>query len=318
MIKGLALYLSLESVSDDFNLYVMSLDRDCYDKLNSLKLPHMTVELFEDIESPELLAIKPTRSKAEYCWTCGPTIILHFLLHYNLKSITYLDSDLLFLSNPQIIFDEVGNASVVVTEQGLSKKDAILYGKYCVQYLTFKNDETGLAALNWWKNVCIDWCYQRFENNLYGDQKYLDEFPKRWKNVYVIQNLGVGIAPWNMHRYTYQDNFFTYKDKEYPFIFFHMHGVKIKYRDNNLHIQLSDQSLSNATINLFFQPYAELIKEVLVRYYGYKVEKIFIHDLSITKKIEYKIRSIVRNNSLVRWIWFSLLKKTYQGHGTKI
>lgn len=55
MVKGLALYRSLERVSDDFHLYVMAFDKDCYDRLNSLKLPHMTIELIDDIETPELL-----------------------------------------------------------------------------------------------------------------------------------------------------------------------------------------------------------------------------------------------------------------------
>ncbi len=318
MIKGLALYRSLEMVTGDFHLYVMALDKECHDKLRSLNLPHMTVLLFEDIETPELRKLKSSRSKAEYCWTCGPSIIMYFLTHYNLESITYLDSDLMFLSDPRVIFEEAGNASVVITEQGLGEKEEKLYGKYCVQYLTFKNDEDGKGALTWWKNACIEWCYQKFENNRYGDQKYLDEFPKRWNNVYVIKNLGVGIAPWNMHRYNYENEYLIYRNKKYPYVFFHMHGIKIEFNDDNLHLRISDQSLSKMTINKFFQPYVNILKEVLTQYYGYAVAETFIHDLSFTKKIEYKIRGMVRNNPIIRWVWFSILKKTYNGHGTKI
>ena len=318
MIKGLALYRSLERVTDDFHLYVMALDKECYDKLLAFRLEHMTVEYFGNIETPELLAVKPTRSKAEYCWTCGPTIIEYFLHHYGLKSITYLDSDLMFMSNPQIITDESKDASVVLTEQGLGEKEAKLYGKYCVQYLTFRNDENGRGALKWWKVACIDWCFQRFEDNKYGDQKYLDEFPKRWENVYVIKNLGVGIAPWNMHRYKYLDDSLIYKNIKYPYVFFHMHGIKIEYKNNDIHLSISDQSLSKETVEKFFYPYTDIIKDVLTRYYGYPVNNTYVHDLPIGKKIEYKIRGTVRNNKFIRWVWFSLLKRTYQGHGTKI
>lgn len=318
MVKGLALYRSLERVSDDFHLYVMAFDKDCYDRLNSLKLPHMTIELIDDIETPELLAVKPTRSIGEYCWTCGPTVIKHFLDRYNLDDITYLDSDLMFLSNPKIVAEEVGSASVAITEQGIGEKEAKLYGKFCVQYLTFKNDTNGNAALSWWKDSCIKWCFQRIEENKFGDQKYLDEFPKRWENVYVIQNLGVGIAPWNMHRYAYKDNSFIYNGKEYLFVFFHMHGVKLDYRNKDIHITMTHQSLSKDTTEKFFQPYAELLKDVLVNYLGYEVDNVFVHDMSTSKKIEYKIRGVLRKNAVIRWIWFSLFKIKYKGHGTKI
>lgn len=318
MIKGLALYRSLERTSDDFHLFVMALDRDCYDKLRKLALANMTVTLFEDIESSELLAVKPTRSKAEYCWTCGPTIILYFLQNYNLESITYVDSDLMFLSDPKLIADEVNTASVCMTEQGVGEKEASLYGKYCVQYLTFRNDKIGIDALKWWRDACIEWCFQKFEHNRYGDQKYLDEFPKRWDNIYVIKNLGAGIAPWNMHRYDYKEDYFIFNNYKYPYVFFHMHGVKIDYTNNDIHLRISDQSLSKKTIEKFFQPYVVIMKEVLINYFNYKVDRTYIHDLSIRKKIEYKIRRKVRNNPIVRWIWFSLLKRTYKGHGTKI
>lgn len=318
MVKGLALYKSIERVSDNFHLYVMAFDKECYDKLKALDLNHMTVEFISEIENPELLAVKSTRSRGEYCWTCGPAVIQYFLNKHNLENITYLDSDLMFLSNPKIIANEVGDASIAITEQGIGKKEEKLYGKYCVQYLTFRNDKNGSEALEWWKNACIDWCFQRLESNRFGDQKYLDEFPKRWNNVYVIKNLGVGIAPWNMHRYEYKDNSFTYNGQDYPFVFFHMHGVKVDYIDNNLHISSTHQALSKATIEKFYQPYANLLKDVLINYYGFSVTQIFIHDMTPLKKLEYRIRGVVRNNALVRWLWFSLLRKKYLGHGTKL
>lgn len=318
LLKGLGLYKSLERVSSDFHLYVTAFDTECYNRLKELKLEHMSVELLSDVETPELLAVKPSRSRGEYCWTCGPSVIYHFLTKYHLDSITYLDSDLMFLADPQIVFDEVKGASVAITEQGIDEKSARLYGRYCVQYITFRNDEDGLGALTWWKDSCIEWCFQKFESNRYADQKYLDEFPRRWKNVYVIKNLGVGIAPWNMHRYEYKDSSFTYNGKEYPFVFFHMHGLKIELVDSVLHIKSQHSELNNILIEKFFMPYAHLLKDVCVNYLGYKVNDVAVHDMPFLKKIDYRIRRHVRNNVFVRWVWFSLLHKKSQGHGSKI
>lgn len=318
LLKGLGLYTSLSRVSKDFHLYVMAFDKECYDRLKDLNLENMTVELLADIETPELLAVKPSRSRGEYCWTCGPSVIYHFLTKYKLDKITYLDSDLMFLSDPKMIFDEVGEASIAITEQGLNEKASRTYGKYCVQYLTFRNDYDGLGALTWWRDVCIDWCYQRMEENRYGDQKYLDQFPIRWKNVHVIENLGVGIAPWNMHRYNYNNHSLFYKGKEYPFVFFHFHGTKADVIDNVLHVRSLHGELNKKLIELFFQPYAELLKDILNKYMGYQIENVIVHDMSFLKKIDYRIRAHVRNNPFVRWIWFSFLHKKDKGHGSKI
>lgn len=317
MLKGLGLYESLCRVTTDFHLFVMAFDKECYERLKSLSLEHMTVELLSDIETPELLAVKPSRSRGEYCWTCGPSSIYHFLTKYNLESITYLDSDLMFMSDPKIVFDEVGDASVAITEQGISEKSAATYGKYCVQYMTFRNDEDGLGALAWWRDSCIEWCFQKLEATRYADQKYLDEFPKRWKNVHVIENLGVGIAPWNMHRYDYKEQSFTYQGKEHPFVFFHFHGVKTEIIEKTIHISSLHHELNKALIEKFYQPYADLLKEVLNKYLGYNLDNAIVHDMPFMKKINYRIRSHVRGNSLVRWIWFSLLNKKDQGHGSK-
>lgn len=318
LLKGLGLYLSLERVSKDFHLYVMAFDRDCYDKLMSYGFKYMTVELFSDFEPPELLAVKPTRNKAEYCWTCGPSIIHYFLIKYKLDSITYLDSDLFFLSNPRVIQDEAGNNSVVITEQGLDDKAAKNYGKYCVQYLTFRNDSDGLGALTWWKDSCIEWCFQIMEPTRYADQKYLDEFPKRWKNVYVLKNMGAGIAPWNMHRYKYTEKTLFYNGNEWPQVFFHMHGVVVTVKNKVLTAHSDHYALNKDVTRLFFEPYAALMAEVFKEYLGQDVQSYRVKDMNPLKKVEYLIRAWVKQNQFLTNFYFKYFKKREVGHGTLV
>lgn len=318
LYKGIALYLSLKKVSSNFHIYVMAFDKECYDKLMSLHFDSMTVEYVADFETPELLEVKPTRSKGEYCWTCGPSVIYHFLTKYYLDEVSYLDSDLFFLSDPKIIYDEVGKASVAITEQGLGERNAKTYGKYCVQYLTFKNSEESLEALTWWRDSCIEWCFQKLEGNRYADQKYFDEFPKRWKGVYVIENLGAGIAPWNMYRYNYYNNSLKYQGREYPFVFFHMHGIKIEIEGKKLIVSSIHFPLNRDVVKCFFAPYAEQIKEVLVHCFGYNLISVEVRDMSFLKKIEYRLRNILRHNNLVRWLYFDILMRKDKGHGTKL
>lgn len=317
LLKGLGLYFSLEQVCNDFQLYVMALDKDCFDKLQSLKCEHMTVELLDNFETPELLAVKPTRTKAEYCWTCGPSVIYHFLTKYGLDEIAYLDSDLFFLSDPHIIKEEAGNSSVVITEQGISEESAERYGRYCVQYMTFKNDEDGLGALTWWRDRCIEWCYQIMEPTRYADQKYIDEFPKRWKKVYVLKNMGAGIAPWNMHRYQYKDNSLVYQGHEYPLVFYHMHGVKMDVEDDVLYVRSLNYKLGGNIVRLFYQPYASLLTNVLNQYLSMQVKGYIVKDLPFMKVVEYKIRAWVKKQQWLTDLYFHYFhKRDDRGHGS--
>lgn len=316
--KGIALYISLERVTNDFHLYVMAFDKNSYEKLKSIGFDKMTVELLDDFETPELKAIKPTRNKAEYCWTAGPSVIYHFLTKYELNKITYLDSDLFFISDPHILEEETADSSVVITEQGISEKSAERYGRYCVQYLTFKNDEDGLGALTWWRDACIDWCFQIMEPTRYADQKYLDEFPKRWKNVYVLKNLGAGIAPWNMTRYKYSDNSLIYNGYIWPLVFFHMHGVKVTVNNSVLTTESLHHALNNEVIRLFYRPYAAIMAEVSQKYLGQRIERYRVKNMSFLKRIEYVIRGYVRGVPFLTNFYFKYFKKKEVGHGSII
>ena len=319
LLKGLGLYLSLEKVTEDFHLYVMAFDKDSYKNLMSYGFKHMTVELLDDFETPELLEAKKDRTKAEYCWTCGPSVIYYFLTKYGLDEITYLDSDLFFLSDPHIIKEEAKNSSVVITEQGISEESAERYGRYCVQYMTFKNDEDGLGALTWWRDRCIEWCYQIMEPTRYADQKYIDEFPRRWENVCVLKNKGAGIAPWNIYRYKYREHSLIYNGIEYPFVFYHMHGVKMEVVDGVLYVKGQHYKLGKDVILHYYNPYAEVLIKALKRYLGQNVSNYIVQDLSLVKILEYRIRSWVKGQEWLTDFYFKHIhKRSERGHGSLI
>ena len=318
--KGISLYLSLDKVSNDFHLYVMAFDRACYEKLKSLGFHNMTIDLWDDWETSEIKAVKDDRTRAEYCWTCGPTVIYHFLNHYNLTDITYLDSDLYFVGNPQIAFDEIGSASIAITEQGISKEAAIMYGKYCVQFMFFRNDSNGIEALKWWRDSCIEWCYMRFEEDKYADQKYLDQFPLRFNGVYVLQNPGVGVAPWNMYRYRYNSDgkSLIKGDVEYPIVFFHMHGLKGIIDDNSLLLKSSDVIISKELERVFFKDYADLLAKVFNQYLRKTIEKVQVKGISKWRTLELLLRKRLNKIEWLRRIYYRLVGKKDYSSGTKL
>ena len=94
LYKGLALYQSLCDVNVEFHIYVVAFDDECYLTLKKLNLDKLTVISLSEFETEELLAVKNSRNRAEYCWTSGPSVIYHFMMQYQLSSCTYLDADL--------------------------------------------------------------------------------------------------------------------------------------------------------------------------------------------------------------------------------
>jgi len=235
LTRGLALYGSLEKVCPSFHLYVVSFDKASYEYLRKAALPNLTPIALGDFEDRELLAVKPTRSIAEYCWTCTPSVILYCIEKFQLPSCTYVDADMIFYHDPQVLLDEMDDRSVLISEHRYTKeyeKGAVVNGIYCVQFMYFKNDANGMKVLHWWRDRCLEWCYARLEDGKFGDQKYLDDWPERFEGVHVMQHPGGAIAPWNIQQYSFyrKDDQLMVQYKKtghsYPVIFFHYHGLK--------------------------------------------------------------------------------------------
>lgn len=262
--RGLSLYFSLLNQSINFNLYVLAMDDKAYSILNKLNLQNIILVNLVDFEEEELLKVKNNRTRAEYCWTLTPLIIKYCTEKYNLSECTYLDADLYFFNNPLILFEEVGRNSVLITEHRYTPKydQSKANGKYCVQFMTFKNNEYGMKVLNWWRDRCIEWCYARHEDGKFGDQKYLDDWMTRFESVHELQHLGGGVAPWNMTQYQYRlENdqvILNANGKDYPLVFFHFHALKI-YNDK---YDLGIYDLNDDIVNLIYKPYLKHLEEI--------------------------------------------------------
>ena len=160
------------------------------------------------------------------------------------------------------LFDEMGDRSILITEHRYSpqyKKEA-LSGKYCVQFVSFKNDERGLTALRWWRDRCLEWCYARYEDGKFGDQLYLDDWTTRFKGVHELQHLGGGMAAWNIQQYdVFQKNDTLWgcersTGKEFPVIFYHFHYLRFLKPDK---IELGRRTLTDNILEQVYVPYVQ-------------------------------------------------------------
>lgn len=278
--KGLTLYRSLEQCTDDFKLYIFCFDDNSYAVLNDLKLKHAVITHHSRIEDAELLRLKAERSKAEYCWTCTPVIIEYVLKHYGEENCTYIDADLYFFRDPQVLFDEIeeAKANIVITEHRFKddwngNRLRRRSGKYCVEFNYFDQSENAWEALTWWKERCFEWCYHLYEPDRMGDQKYLEKFPRLFKGVHELAHLGGGTAPWNLGQYqlsAVEDGKPVLTDKKtgtsFPLIFYHFQNIR--YLSENM-VNVSSGSHSKKTKDAIYRPYLREIennRKLLTKY----------------------------------------------------
>jgi hypothetical protein len=231
LIKGLALYHSLKKHCQPFKLHILCMDQLCHDVLQQLQYEEIELISLEEFEKgdAELLKAKQNRSRIEYYFTCTPSLPLFVLAkHPEIDLITYLDADLFFFSSPQPVFDEIADHSITIIEHRFPPylNDSGNRGKYNVGWLSFRRDSQGLAALAWWRERCLEWCYDRPDAGRMADQQYLDDWPTRFPGVLVLQHKGANLAPWNLGGYwLYWQGNQVYVEAD-PLIFFHFHGLK--------------------------------------------------------------------------------------------
>lgn len=232
--RGLAMHTSMACNCSDFHLYIFAFDDLCYETLIKLNLQSVTVISLKEFENERLLKIKDSRTPGEYCWTSTPSTILYCIETYQLANCTYIDSDLLFFADPAVLIDEMCENSVMISDHRYTPEydNTAVYGRYCVQFMTFKNDSNGLKVLNWWNDACLEWCFNRAEDNKFGDQKYLDDWTTRFEGIHELKHLGGGVAPWNIQQYDVAliNGKFTGTEKatgqQFRFIFYHYHHYK--------------------------------------------------------------------------------------------
>ena len=219
--QGLALYLSLERNVLDFSLWILCLDDETFNILSGMKIEKIKLINLSDVENPELISLKADRSKVEYCWTLTP-FAPKFVFDEDpsVEQITYLDADLWFRDSPKIVFDEFEKTgkNILITDHYYSPEYDYSdeSGQFCVQFIIF-NRLGSEVVLDWWQERCKEWCYARFENGKFGDQKYLEQWPRIFRdNVHILSVNYPILAPWNATRFPFSSAFAV-----------HFHGLRL-------------------------------------------------------------------------------------------
>jgi len=301
--QGLALHRSMERHIKDYVLWILCVDDETHDILSKLTLNNVRLLKLSDLETPELLAVKPDRTIGEYCWTLTP-FAPRFVFEADLavQRVTYIDADLWFRKHPKPIFDELdaSGKQVLITDHAYAPEydQSATSGQYCVQFMTFTQDG-GELVRKWWEERCIEWCFARSEDGKFGDQKYLDDWPERFSDaVYVLGDKELIQGPWNASRYPYSNS-----------LIYHFHKVRITGIGR---VEISNHSLPEVVRENVYKKYFSDLNEsidmlssvkfnLVLQTSKLKSSKSFILKLSIlVSEIKKTIKPILINAGFIK------------------
>lgn len=209
--QGLALHISMEKHVKNYTLWILCVDDEVFFNLTKIGLNKVRLLQLSKLETSELLQVKKIRSKGEYCWTLTPFAPRFvFESDSSVQRVTYIDADMWFRKNPWPIFQEFEESgkSVLITDHAYAPEydQSATSGQFCVQFMTFCRDSSECVR-KWWEERCIAWCYARYEDGKFGDQKYLDEWPDIFSDyVHVLKQEHFFLAPWNAKRFAYNNS----------------------------------------------------------------------------------------------------------------
>jgi len=227
---GKALVQSLSKhTKSDWRMYYLCLDEETFKEVSNLdKVVAIPLRKVEE-SNKDLVRYKETAAYNEYCWSLASAFCKYILSFESVDHVMYIDSDIFFYKDPQIIFDEQGSKSIGIIRHRHNTSSSP-DGEYNVGVVFFRNDPPGRACVAWWNNAIVN--RTNPELATCGDQKYLEKFYEMFpSSTKILDETFAHTAPWNFRLYIY-DNYFSkgtliWGDKEQPLVFNHFSRIKI-------------------------------------------------------------------------------------------
>ncbi len=264
--RGLALLDSLSKNSIDFKFYILALDDKVvkyFEKLNNKNVQLITLEEYSVYFSIDK---SKYQNKKEFYFSLTPAICLYVLKKFkDIDIILYLDADVYLFNNIEILYDEIGDASISMCSHRLPWYINIMsknYGIYNVGVNAFRNDAEGTECLGQWHKDCTSWTIEQenYPLSFFQDQIWLNKWPKLYKNIKIIDNIGINTAPWNAIKYKFKKKDNNYYVDNRALVIYHFSSLK-DLGENKWHVNTSFAVLNiNGVLLEIYKKYIEHIE----------------------------------------------------------
>ena len=258
--QGIALYKSLVRTSEEhFRLLVLCLDEVSAEVLSKIyKDDIFIIQEFEMLEYyPELKDAKNNRPRIEYYYAMTPHLIRYCFDNYpDASEVIYIDADMYLFKSFDKNLDNYTKDHDILLVSHRTKEVNIPEGIFNVCYNLFKRTNNVFEALNWWSNKVIESTGR--ENGVFGDQKYLDEFPDLFFNVGIISERDFASAPWNI-----MDFYSSCDINSASISLISYHFAKLTIFSSKVYVPIKRTRLSKELIHDIYLPYIIELESII-------------------------------------------------------
>jgi hypothetical protein len=221
-----------------------------------------------DLEDAELSALEKSRPRREFCWTCTPALSA-FMMRTGKEGdmVVYLDADLLFFADPRILLRDLDDGGAVLIHEHRFSPDRMSYlstsGRFNVGFVGFRVCDEGRACVERWRDQTFERCELDSDNGYCGDQGYLNEWPGLYPNLRIMQNIGGGVAPWNVNQYQVGCSRKGPTVDDQHIVFFHYHALRTVFTRTFGFVAVEPAygyEFGRIAMDLIFRPYARRLR----------------------------------------------------------
>ena len=215
----------------------------------------------------------------EFC-TAIKAASFQYLFTRGYDRILYFDPDIYVFNPLQPVFEQLNEASIVVTPHILNPQTPfkgnyndylfLLNGTFNLGFLGLKKSTATTTFLDWWHNRLADYCFFDNDQGTATDQKWINLLPAVFseEQYSISRHRGMNVAPWNFHeRKVHVENDIYYacdRDKEgnekTPLIFVHFSGYDYSQIGSG-HIVHKNQLNDHTDLQPVFEKYGEALSK---------------------------------------------------------
>jgi len=254
-----------ENSSIEITWFILALTDPAYKILSGISKPNWHILNLSKIDDEfySLLDVRPWR---EFCWTAA-AVVLNYVANFSHASyVGYLDSDCFFFRDIAEYFHDLGDASVLIVPHDFSPDRyewRYKSGLFNVGLILGKQDENFRTCVAKWRRSVLDECVVDPALGKCGDQTYLNDWPKEYDFVHVLNRRGSALGPWNLNNFKRVDEI-DWKIDLNPIHFFHFHGLVVCQVTSIIFLFLPSPGYKHSLENrkVIYKHYVKALREV--------------------------------------------------------
>lgn len=249
----------------------------------------ITLDCINDEELKKLIGFRPWN---EFCWTSASCLLKIVNDGAEFGEISaYIDADCFFFQDiSKMLLPLSRGRSIAVHEHRFSTDRSnwlAKSGRFNVGVVAgVKGTEFDYCVARWRMQV-LESCIVDQRIGKCGDQTYLNEWPDLYKKLVILDEPGVGLAPWNINNYVIskKNNVFYVDDKE--LFFYHFHSLEFYIANSKIVVYeaAAGYKISKDSIKLIYVEYTKQLRKILPSVEKLKLRKHKVFSFKFAKSL---------------------------------